>query len=217
MKIKIDEKLKTYLPSFSILAFTFEYDGYINNALKERVRKEETKIREEYSLPEVLNIPLIKTGRDSYKKLKKDPSHTRLASEALLRRIVKGMNLYAVNPLVDTGNLLSIILFRPTAVFDMEKINGDILIRLGRESDEYTGIGRGKINVDNIPVYEDATGPFGSTTSDTERTMITIKSKKILFFVIKFDNQIDKDIIALVKKTYTKYCDVKNIKYFKVS
>ena len=64
-------------------------------------------IKEEYSLEEVLNIPLIKEARDSYKKLGKDPSRYRLAVESLYRRLVKGYGLYRINNVVDAGNILS--------------------------------------------------------------------------------------------------------------
>ena len=45
---------------------------------------------EEYSLADVLNIPLIKESRDGYKAFGKDPSRYRLVCESLLRRLVKG-------------------------------------------------------------------------------------------------------------------------------
>ena len=41
------------------------------------------------------------------------------------------------------------------------------------------------INIENIPLYEDEIGPFGSTTSDTPRTMVTENTKKILLFMVK--------------------------------
>ena len=42
------------------------------------------------------------------------------------------------------------------AVLDEDKIIGDILIRIGEE-EPYEGIGRGNINIKNIPVYCDQT------------------------------------------------------------
>jgi DNA/RNA-binding domain of Phe-tRNA-synthetase-like protein len=63
------------------------------------------------------------------------------------------------------------------------------VVRLGSSDDQYFGIGRGKINVTNIPLYEDTIGPFGSVTSDTERTMIRPTTKRILVFIISFSGK----------------------------
>ncbi len=125
-----------------------------------------------------------KDARDAYKAYGKDPSRYRLATESLYRRLSKGNKLYRINNVVDIGNILSLEFRKSVAVLDYDNIQGDINIRLGKSSDEYFGIGRGKLNIENIPLYEDSIGPFGSTTSDTERTMITNKTSKIAFAVI---------------------------------
>ena len=143
MRITISKSILDTLPDFSIVALKMDVSAYETNS----------DIKEEYSsLEEVLNIPLIKNARDGYKKLGKDPSRYRLACESLLRRIVKGNDLYIINNLVDIGNILSIDFKRSTAVLDYDKIDGDIVIRKGLASDVYEGIGRGIINVENIPV-----------------------------------------------------------------
>jgi DNA/RNA-binding domain of Phe-tRNA-synthetase-like protein len=167
-------------------------------------------------LEDILNIPLIKEGRDAYKTLGKDPSRYRLACESLLRRLVKGKGLYLINNLVDAGNVLSILTRRSVAVLDYDKIEGDVEIRIGTAEDEYYGIGRGKINVADIPVYVDAVGPFGSTTSDTERTAVSGETKRILLFVICFSGSEMEDQEELAKELFSKYGNAKNIERVKV-
>ena len=216
MIIRIESEILDKLPSFNILAYLMDVKLMDSDIIEDEIKKYESMIKEEYSLEEVLNIPLIKEARDSYKKLGKDPSRYRLAVESLYRRLVKGYGLYRINNLVDAGNILSIKLARSTAILDYEKIVGDVTIRLGREDDLYFGIGRGQINVSNIPVYVDEVGPFGSTTSDTERTMITNTTKKILVFVICFSEaEIEKDKIETVS-IFKKYADAENIEEIEV-
>ena len=70
---------------------------------------------------------------------------------------------------------------------DYDKIDGDVLVRIGTENDEYYGIGRGKINVKGIPLYCDNISPFGCPTSDIDRTKITEETKKILVMIICFE------------------------------
>jgi hypothetical protein len=37
----------------------------------------------------------------------------------------------------------------------------------------YNGIGRGRLNIEGMPVYSDAAGPIATPTSDEERTKFT--------------------------------------------
>ena len=216
MFVKIEKEILDKLPSFNIIAYKMDIDILSSDIIEEEIKKYESMIKEEYSLEEVLNIPLIKEARDSYKILGKDPSRYRLAVESLYRRLVKGYGLYRINNVVDAGNILSIEVARSTAILDYEKIVGDVTIRLGKETDEYYGIGRGLINVSNIPVYVDSISPFGSTTSDTERTMITNSTKTILVFVICFsDKEIKEDKLKTLD-IFKKYANARNIEEIKV-
>ena len=122
----------------------------------------------------VVNIKRIKQTRDGYKKLGKDPSHTRAACEALLRRIIKDGHIYRLGNVIDVGNLISLIFLKSVCVVDLDQIIGDINIRIGTKEDYYFGINRGKINVDRLPLYTDDVAPFGNPTSDTLRTSITL-------------------------------------------
>jgi len=211
MKIYIDKSITSILPDFNVLAMTMDVKTVESAVIEELIEKTEKRINEEYTLEEVISIPLIKEARDAYKKLGKDPSRYRLACESLLRRIVKGNHLYKINNLVDAGNILSIDTNRSVAVLDYDKIVGDVNIRLGTENDIYEGIGRGIINVNNIPLYDDEVGPFGSPTSDTPRTMITDETKKILLMIICFSERYYEENINRAIEIYKEYCFASNI------
>lgn len=216
MRIEIERSILDILPDFQIIALSMDVLVTDSNIMNDAIIKYEQKTKEEYSLEDILNIPLIKEARDGYKKLGKDPSRYRLACESLLRRLAKGNQLYRINNVVDVGNLLSIDANRSVAVLDYDKIQGDIKIRLGLETDVYEGIGRGIINVSNIPVYEDEVGPFGSTTSDTPRTMVTDNTKKILLFIICFSDTYIAEHRQKAIDLFTEYGYAKNIKELEV-
>ncbi len=218
MNITISKSISDTLPEFNIVALVMDVETKgTTNDIKELIAKYQKEVQEEYSsLEEVLNIPLIKKARDGYKKLGKDPSRYRLACESLLRRIVKGNDLYIINNLVDIGNLLSIDFKRSTAVLDLDKIEGDIVVRRGLSSDYYEGIGRGVINVENIPVYVDNISPFGSTTSDTMRTSVSLDTKKMLLFIVCFDSDNHEYEINKTIELYKKYANAKNIELINV-
>lgn len=211
MNITIKKEISNILPLFNVYAYTMDIKVEDSEVIDSKIRELETEINQKYCLEDVLQIPSIKNARDSYKKLGKDPSRYRLACESLFRRLVKGNGLYRVNNAVDAGNVLSIELAKSTAVLDYDKLQGDIYIRIGTGDDVYYGIGRGLINVTNIPLYVDEVSPFGSPTSDTERTSITFSTKKILLMVICFDD-LDKDIIEEVSlDIFKKYAYATNI------
>jgi len=211
MNIYIDSSITNVLKDFDIIALKMDVTVKDSTEISKLVKEYEEKIKEEYSLEDILNIPLIKEARDGYKKLGKDPSRYRLACESLLRRLVKDQGLYLINNVVDAGNILSIEAKRSVAVLDYDKIVGDVLIRLGTETDEYYGIGRGKINVSNISVYCDSLGPFGSTTSDTERTKVTFDTKTILLFIICFSDSFKEEHKQYAISLFEKYANAQNI------
>lgn len=203
MKILVTKEISDKLPEFNLFAFNFQMKVCESG---EQIKQKIDELCEKYSkvtLEEVINLECIKEGRDAYKLLGKDPSRYRIACESLLRRLSKGNGLYYINNAVDIGNILSIELNRSTAVLDYDKIQGDVKIRIGRETDIYEGIGRGIINVTNIPLYCDEISPFGSPTSDTLRTSVGENANNILLFVICFS------------KKYVDECREEAIKLFK--
>ena len=198
MNLRISNDLKELIPTFSVIAYNIDFDEKFNAMQQSKLVDEYlSNIYKTYptiyNYDEITKIPKLKLTRDGYKKMGKDPSHTRPACEALLRRVVKGNELYRLGDVIDLGNILSIETLRSVCVVDSDKLVGDIVIRLGKSSDNYEGINRGIINVTNIPVYTDEIGPFGCPTSDTLRTAVTATTKSILVMIICFDD-FEKDI-----------------------
>ena len=215
MKITIDKYIKEKTPNFYIGVMSCDVLIYENKEMIELVNDCEVEISENIDIKDVIKLDTIKDARDAYKVYGKDPSRYRLATESLYRRLAKGNSLYRINNVVDLGNILSLSCRKSVAVLDYNKIKGDIHIRLGKSSDEYYGIGRGKLNIENVPLYEDDEGPFGSTTSDTERTMITERTSKILFFIVSFSG--DEDLmyeLEYAQEVYEKYAKGNSFKLY---
>jgi DNA/RNA-binding domain of Phe-tRNA-synthetase-like protein len=128
----------------------------------------------------------IKALRDAYRLLGNDPTRYRGSNEALVRRITQGKALYRVNTVVDINNLLSLETLHSVGTFDLDCVEPPILFRIGQSGEAYSGIGRGEIKIEGLPVFTDRLGPFGSTTSDSERTMVQLETTKILLVIISF-------------------------------
>lgn len=217
MNIKIDPNIRKITPNFNVAVMTCDVEVLESAVVDELVTDWEQKINDTIDIKDVVNLNVIIDGRNAYKAYGKDPSRYRLAVESLYRRLSKGNKLYRINSVVDLGNVLSIKTRKSVAVLDYDKIVGDVLIRLGKDTDEYYGIGRGKLNITNIPLYEDNIGPFGSVTSDTERTMITSKTKKILLFIISFSGKERlNEEIEYAKKMFEVYTKGNNFDIFTI-
>ena len=130
----------------------------------------------------------IAATRRVYKSCGKDPSRYRPASEALIRRVLQGKELYQRDTLVDLVNLASIAFGYSIGGFDADKFVGDTLtLGVGREGEPYEGIGRGMINIHGLPVYRDAAGGVGTPTSDHERTKMTIDTRHLVVLINGYD------------------------------
>jgi DNA/RNA-binding domain of Phe-tRNA-synthetase-like protein len=72
--------------------------------------------------------------------------------------------------------------------YDVDRIDSNVSFRLGVGSEAFKGIGKETINTESLPLFADSLGPFGSPTSDSERTMIRTETKRVLTAIIVFDD-----------------------------
>jgi DNA/RNA-binding domain of Phe-tRNA-synthetase-like protein len=134
----------------------------------------------------ILDAPAISATRTGYRTLGKDPARYRGSAEALLRRIISGKHFPSINCVVDTINLVSVESRLPIGLYDLAKVQGNIVFRAGRSGETYKGIGKFDLNLENLPVFCDAAGPHGSPTSDSERTMVTSSTESVAAILISF-------------------------------
>lgn len=158
------------------------------------IGEEEARIAATYRLDEINKRPAIQATRKAYRSFGKDPNRYRVSSEALCRRIVKGMGIYRIDTLVDLGNLVSIRAGYSIGAFDANRIDGDSLtLGVGREGELFHGIGRGTLNIEGLPVYRDRTGGIGTPTSDEERTKISLDTRHLLLLINAYGEEMPLD------------------------
>lgn len=146
---------------------------------------------QKYKVEDISKLKPIADSRKAYKILGKDPARYRLSSEALLRRIVKEKGIYKINNIVDINNLVSIQSFYSICAFDMANLYPPVEFTVGTKDDVYYGIGRGLLNIENLPVFQDSDSKFGSPTSDSERVKITNETTSISMNIISFSGEND--------------------------
>jgi DNA/RNA-binding domain of Phe-tRNA-synthetase-like protein len=118
-----------------------------------------------------------------YRRIGLDPTKRRPSSEALLRRVRKGEPLPRINSLVDVCNWCSLEFQLPYGLYDLDRIEGDIELRLGRADEAYQGIRKDEVHVAGRMTLADRLGAFGNPTSDSARTMVTPDVTRALMIV----------------------------------
>ncbi len=126
----------------------------------------------------------LKEARTLYKSFNMDPSRYRPSSEALLRRVMKGKDLYRISNAVDSCNLACLRFLLPVGMYDLDLVVGDVVLRSGKPGESYTGIRKGDVNLANRLGLFDQDGPFGSPTSDSQRTCVTSETNNVLAIIM---------------------------------
>lgn len=188
-------------------------NGETSDELWALLLAEGEEIRKCYDLPMINKRPAIAGTRNAYKALGKEPNRYRPSAEALCRRLVKGMELYRINTLVDVINLISVRTGYSIGGFDADLIQGDTLtLGAGREGEPFEGIGRGMLNIEHLPVYRDAVGGIGTPTSDNERTKLTTATRHLLMTINIYREETPVDeTVALTRALLEKYAGAANI------
>lgn len=183
--IIIEKAISDACPDFALAYLTCEVKNSTSNAaLWREIEKETALFREKYALADINSRPAIAATRQAYKRLGKDPNRYRPSAEALCRRIVRGMELYKINTLVDAINLISIKTGYSIGGFDADKIAGNVVkLGVGRADEAFNAIGRGLLNIEGLPVYRDEKGGIGTPTSDEERTKISDDTTHLLMII----------------------------------
>lgn len=182
--VSISEEIAKACPDLHVAVVECDV---VNTVSDEQLWKEitevETHIRTTCKLEDINKFPPIQATRLAYKRLGKDPNRYHPSAEALRRRILRELPLYKIDTLVDIINLLSIQSGYSIGGFDAGKIDGNLVLGVGREGEIYHGIGRGELNIAGLPVYRDNQGGVGTPTSDEERTKIDMNTGKLLMII----------------------------------
>ncbi|MFC1803646.1 B3/4 domain-containing protein [Thermoproteota archaeon] len=96
--------------------------------------------QEKWEVEKLRDAPEFRAYRDFFWKLDIDPTKNRPAAEALIRRVLRDRPIQKINTWVDAYNLVSIITAIPIACFDIDLLEGDLLMREAVAGEEFLGI-----------------------------------------------------------------------------
>ena len=145
MKKIVEQQLENVCPRFVGACEEAEVENTpYSEELWKVIDRQGEQFRQLFTTQTVKDISAIAATRSVYKACGKDPSRYRPSSEALLRRMLQGKQLYLIDTLVDLINLASITDAYSNGGLDADKCDGATLtLGGGSEGEPYAGIGRG--------------------------------------------------------------------------
>lgn len=218
IQICISQELKTRCPLLRLSCIEAEVSvANSETALLTEIEERIKSIGQSLTMENISGLQAIHASRIAYKACGKDPARYRLSAEALLRRIVSGKGLYSINNVVDQLNLVSIASGFSIGGYDSDQINGKITFGIGLHEEPYSGIGRGPLNIENLPVFRDETGAFGTPTSDSQRTEVNSNTKHFLMILIDFGSDTQLEIATkMAVRLLRDFCHATNITEYKI-
>ena len=189
-----------------------------NNDLWSEIVKKVIDLSINLKVEDISKLQSIADSRKAYKACGKDPARYRLSAEALLRRAVKRNEIYQINNVVDLLNLVSITTGFSIGGYDANKIEGEAEFGIGIDNELYVGIGRGELNIKNMPVFRDEIGAFGTSTSDSQRTSVSLQTNRFLMIIVDYngteeiDNATELALYYLKKYANATNFEIKRIK-----
>lgn len=214
-RIEIEEVVAKGCPDYCIIYMEADVEnGPVSDQLRTEMERLTESIAALYAVEDVNKRAPIAATRKAYKIFGKDPNRYRPSQEQLMRRVVRGLGLYNVNLLVDTGNLLSLLSGWSVGVFDRDRIEGEVIrVGVGADGEPYEGIGRGPLNIAGLPVIRDAAGAFGTPTSDHERTRTELTTTRVSVTMHIFDSSVA-DIpatVAMLEDLFRRHCNAADV------
>ena len=137
-----------------------------------------TGVRERISdTAAISSLPAVAAMRKLFRAAGCDPTRYRPASEALLRRLVKGADLPSIQPLVDVNNCLSAELAVPCCVMAEGSLGTSLVFRSGNAGESYDSL-RGPFSAEAKPLLADEIGPIDTPITGSERVKVRPESEK---------------------------------------
>jgi DNA/RNA-binding domain of Phe-tRNA-synthetase-like protein len=185
LEITISKNLAELIPGIKMGVIQYENITVSQSPqmLKGRLRLFQESIYFDLEDKNITELQGIKEWRHIFKTTGKDPNRYRPSVEALYRRVKKKNFIEPVQSAIDINNFFSLQYQIPIGIYDTSKLAGDVSIRIGTATEEYTGLNGRSNSLEHLIISSDETGPFGSPFVDSERTAVTFATKSALQIV----------------------------------
>jgi DNA/RNA-binding domain of Phe-tRNA-synthetase-like protein len=170
------------------------------------------RIKARWSIDDLREHPIFRAYRDFFWKVGIDPTKTRPAAEALIRRVLRDSPIPRINTLVDAYNLASVETSIPFAAFDLGSLLGEPVMREATAGEEFLGIGMDKPLVlgGGEPVIQDEEKLIAVYPHrDAEASKVTLETGDVLLLtcgVSGVDEETLRKAKAVAVSHITRFC-----------
>lgn len=187
MDFSISESVRKRFPGIKV---GFAFIKSIN-VKKDDILLEELKsslifdIQTNNSTESLSQNPKISTWRDYFNKMGIDPSKYKPAHESLIRRIIKNKAIPKISTLVDCANVIAARYQTPVGVFDLDKINDYIQLRISKKGELFLPLFEShSIEVtEGEVVYADSNKIFSKYNIDSDYTKTSLNTRNAFVVV----------------------------------
>jgi DNA/RNA-binding domain of Phe-tRNA-synthetase-like protein len=145
-----------------------------------------SEIRAASTLDGIRDDPILRAYREFYWTFGMDPTKQRVSSEAVLRRILRGLNLWRISDVVDVANLSSAYHKIPVGLIDTSTLTGQLSVRIASKGEVFHRMGGSTITCrgrEIVVADEEKIVCFGYATHDSDLTKVTENSQDALFLL----------------------------------
>jgi DNA/RNA-binding domain of Phe-tRNA-synthetase-like protein len=165
------------------------------------------RARATYAVERLSEHPTVAALRRLFRQAGCDPTRYRPASEALLRRLLKGEELPAIHPLVDLNNCLSAELAVPVCVMDRGSLQPPFVWRAGRPGESYESL-KGPFNLEGKPLLADEAGPCDAPITGGERVKVREETQRAWLVAYLPAGVVDDECVGRVMHTLVRAAPV---------
>ena len=188
MSLEISPDLKSRFPGLIVL--TARVKGVKiqrkNNELERFKEQLMREIRGKYDAESLKDLSIFRAYRDFFWSINIDPTKIRPASEALIRRILRGRSIPRINSLVDAYNLASIKTGIALAAFDEDRLRGKLIMRRAKKGERFQGIGMSEameLKGGEVVISDEERLVAIYPYRDAEHSKVTEKTRNVLLLI----------------------------------
>lgn len=165
------------------------------------LRESEKHLRERMETKELLELPELRTWRETYKSFGAKKGR-RVSIEAMAKRVKKGDQLPAVSPLVDLYNAVSLRYVFPCGGEDLDKVRGNVVLGFAEGHESFHRIGSDENEPPNTGevVYKDAAGCLCRCWNwrEADRTKLTDETENAVLVVETLQSDRNKEFVSAI-------------------
>lgn len=189
MKLKIHEDVVGKYPHLRIgvvVAHNVENKPE-SSEVEELKRSAESRLRNgKWGIENILEHPYITAWRETYRSFGVKPKEYMPTAESIIRRVLKGNPLPKISTVVDAYLAVELDHFLPIGGYDLDLVDGDILLRFSDGGESFTPLGGGhKETKAGEVVYGDASRVLTVRWNylDSDETKITLDTKSFVLCI----------------------------------